>query len=233
MALRVLVTGANRGLGLEFTRQALARGDRVIAACRHPGRATELTTLAGQHPGHVHVLPLDVSRPTAITELGRETAMLFPGLDLLVNNAGVLVPGERFGSVSADDLESSFRSNAVGPVLLTQMLAPLLAKGTRPKVANVSSVMGAIAHVREFRSPSYAMSKAALNMATALLARALAPSHVSVIALHPGWARTDMGGAQAEVDPRDAVAGMLRVIDTLAPADSGSFRDWQGKTLPW
>jgi NAD(P)-dependent dehydrogenase (short-subunit alcohol dehydrogenase family) len=121
----------------------------------------------------------------------------------------------------------------MGPMLLTQMLAPLLAKGTRAKVANVSSVMGSIHAVREFRSPSYAMSKAALNMGTALLARALAPSGVSVIALHPGWARTDMGGPQAEVDPRDAVAGMLRVIEALVPADSGTFRDWQGKTLPW
>ena len=230
---RVLVTGANRGLGLEFTRQLLARGDRVIAACRHPGRATDLTAQAAAHPGPLHVLPLDVARAASIQELGRETAMLFPGLDLLINNAGVLVPGERFGSVSADDLDSSFRSNAMGPLLLTQLLAPLLGKGTRPKVANLSSVMGSIASVREFRSPSYAMSKAALNMATALLARALAPSGVSVIALHPGWARTEMGGPQAEVDPRDAVAGMLRAIDALAPADSGAFRDWQGKPLPW
>ena len=230
---RALVTGANRGLGLEFARQLLARGDRVIAACRHPGRATELTALAAAHPGHLHVLPLDVARPASIQELGRETAMLFPALDLLVNNAGVLVPGERFGSVSADDLDSSFRSNAMGPLLLSQMLAPLLAKGTRAKVANLSSVMGSIASVHEFRSPSYAMSKAALNMATALLARALAPSGVSVIALHPGWARTEMGGPQAEVDPRDAVAGLLRVIEALEPAASGSFRDWQGKALAW
>ena len=230
---RVLVTGANRGLGLEFTRQLLGRGDRVIAACRHPGRATELTALAAAHPGHLHVLPLDVARPASIQELGRETAMLFPGLDLLVNNAGVLVPGERFGSVSADDLDSSFRSNAMGPLLVTQLLAPLLGKGTRPKVANLSSVMGSIATVREFRSPSYAMSKAALNMASTLLARALAPAGVVVLALHPGWARTEMGGAQAEVDPRDAVAGLLRVIDAATAADSGHFRDWQGKALPW
>lgn len=230
---RVLVTGANRGLGLEFARQLLARGDRLIATCRHPGRATELTALAAAHPGHLHVLPLDVARPASIQELGRETAMLFPGLDVLINNAGVLVSGERFGSVSADDLDSSFRSNAMGPLLLSQMLAPLLAKGTQAKVANLSSVMGSIARVREFRSPSYAISKAALNMATALLARALAPSGVSVIALHPGWARTEMGGPQAEVDPRDAVAGMLRVIEALVPTDSGVLRDWQGQPLPW
>ncbi len=230
---RVLVTGANRGIGLEFVRQLLARGDRVIAACRHPGRATELTGQAGAHPGHLHVLPLDVTRPSSITELGRETAMLFDGLDLLINNAGVLISGERFGSVSADDLDASFRANAMGPLLLTQMLAPLLAKSKQGRVINLSSVMGSIAHVREFRSPSYAMSKAALNMATALLARAMAPAGVTVVALHPGWVKTDMGGPQAEVDPRDAVAGVLRTVDALKIGDSGKFRDWQGAEVPW
>jgi NAD(P)-dependent dehydrogenase (short-subunit alcohol dehydrogenase family) len=159
--------------------------------------------------------------------------MLFEGLDLLVNNAGMLVSGERFGSLEAEALEASFRTNAVGPLLLTQALAPLLAQGEAPRVANVSSVLGSIAGVREFRTPSYAMSKAALNMATVQLAQALAPQGVSVVALHPGWARTDMGGAQAEVDPAAAVAGMLRVIEGLVPADTGSFRDWQGRSLSW
>jgi NAD(P)-dependent dehydrogenase (short-subunit alcohol dehydrogenase family) len=231
--MRALVTGANRGLGLEFVRQLLARGARVVAACRHPGRAHELTVQAAAHPGHLHVLPLDVARPATIAELVRETEALFDGLDLLLNNAGMLVAGERFGSVEAESLETSFRTNAVGPLLLSQAFAPLLAKGARPRIGNVSSVLGSVASVREFRTPSYAMSKAALNMATALLARALAPQGVAVVALHPGWARTDMGGAQAEVEPRDAVAGLLRVLDALTPEASGGFRDWQGKPLPW
>jgi NAD(P)-dependent dehydrogenase (short-subunit alcohol dehydrogenase family) len=231
--MRALVSGANRGLGLEFVRQLLAQGARVIAACRHPGRAHELTAQAAAHPGHLHVLPLDLGKPASIAELAREAHMLFEGLDLLVNNAGMLVAGERFGSVEAESLEASFRTNTVGPLLLTQALAPLLAQGDAPRVANVSSVLGSIAGVREFRSPSYAVSKAALNMATAQLARALAPQGVSVVALHPGWARTDMGGAQAEVEPRDAVAGLLRVVAGLTREDSGAFRDWQGRTLPW
>lgn len=231
--MRALVSGANRGLGLEFVRQLLARGARVIAACRHPGRAHELTLQAAAHPGHLHVLPLDLGKPATIAELAREAHMLFEGLDLLVNNAGMLVPGERFGSLEAEALEASFRTNAVGPLLLTQALAPLLARGEAPRVANVSSVLGSIAGVREFRTPSYAMSKAALNMATAQLARALAPQGIVVAALHPGWARTDMGGAQAEVEPAAAVAGMLGVIGALAPADTGSFRDWQGRSLAW
>jgi NAD(P)-dependent dehydrogenase (short-subunit alcohol dehydrogenase family) len=230
---RVLVTGANRGLGLEFVRQLLARGDRVIATCRHPGRANELTAQAAAHPGHLHVLPLDVGKDASIVELAREAQMLFDGLDVLISNAGVLVSGERYGSLTAEDMESSFRSNAVGPVLLAQALTPLLASGRNPRIAHLSSVMGSIASTDAFRSPSYGMTKAALNMATVQLAHALAPQGVLCVALHPGWVRTDMGGPNAMIDPDEAVRGMLGVIDGLKARDSGSFRDYQGKTLPW
>jgi NAD(P)-dependent dehydrogenase (short-subunit alcohol dehydrogenase family) len=232
-----LVTGANRGLGLEFTRQLLARGDRVVATCRHPGKAAALNALAGEYPGRLHVLPLDVSDPKSIAGLVRELPLLDAGegegarLELLVNCAGVLHSGERFGSVAAATLEDSFRTNAMGPLLLTQALAPRLADGAR--VANLSSVLGSIASVARFGTPSYNLSKAAQNMATVLLAQALQPRGIVVLALHPGWARTDMGGDNATVPVPDAVAGLLRVIDRATARDSGGFRDWRGDTLPW
>jgi NAD(P)-dependent dehydrogenase (short-subunit alcohol dehydrogenase family) len=228
-----LVTGANRGLGLEFTRQLLAGGQRVVATCRHPGRATALNTLAGQYPGRLRVLPLDVADPRSIAELARELPLLDEAfaLDLLVNCAGVLHSGERFGSVSAEVLEDSFRTNAMGPLLLAQALAPRLVDGAR--IANISSVLGSIASTTRFGSPSYDISKAAQNMATVLLARALQERGIVVLALHPGWARTDMGGDNATVPVADSVAGMLRSIAAAGPADSGSFRDWRGETLPW
>jgi NAD(P)-dependent dehydrogenase (short-subunit alcohol dehydrogenase family) len=232
-----LVTGANRGLGLEFTRQLLARGDRVVATCRHPGKAAALNALAGEYPGRLHVLPLDVSDPKSIAGLVRELPLLDAGegegarLELLVNCAGVLHSGERFGSVAAATLEDSFRTNAMGPLLLTQALAPRLADGAR--VANLSSVLGSIASVARFGTPSYNLSKAAQNMATVLLAQALQPRGIVVLALHPGWARTDMGGDNATVPVPDAVAGLLRVIDRATARDSGSFHDWRGETLPW
>lgn len=232
--MRALVTGANRGLGLEFVRQLLARGARVVAACRHPGRAQALTALAAAHPGHLQVLPLDLARDAGIAELAREVSALHDGLELLVNNAGVLVPGERFGALDSEALESSLRSNVVGPLLLTQALAPLLAAGTAPaRVANVSSVMGSIAATSEFRSPSYGISKAALNMATRQLAFALAPYRAIVLALHPGWVRTDMGGDQAPLDAMTAVAGLMRVIESARPQDSGCFLDYSGRVLDW
>lgn len=230
---RSLVTGANRGLGLEFVRQLLARGGQVVATCRHPGKATALNALAGEHPGRLYVLPLDVADPRAIAELARELPLLDHGarLDLLINCAGVLHSGERFGSVAAATLEDSFRTNAMGPLLLTQALAPWLRDGAR--VANLSSVLGSIASVNRFGTPSYNLSKAAQNMATTLLAQALAPRGIVVLALHPGWAQTAMGGERATVPVADAVAGLLRVIDAAGSADSGSFRDWRGQPLPW
>lgn len=230
----VLVTGANRGLGLEFTRQLLARGDRVVAACRQPGKATALNTLAGDHPGRLHVLPLDVAAPKSHAELVRELPLVLGEgvrLDLLINNAGVLHSGERFGRIGADNLEHSFRTNAAGPFLLTQALAPLLADGAR--VVNMSSRLGSIALTERFSTPTYAVSKAALNMATVLLARALAERGIVVIAVSPGWVRTEMGGENAEVAPEDAVAGLLRQINGLGDGDSGRFLDWQGEPIDW
>jgi NAD(P)-dependent dehydrogenase (short-subunit alcohol dehydrogenase family) len=228
-----LVTGANRGLGLEFARQLLARGERVVATCRHPGKATALNALAGEHPGRLRVLPLDVAAPRSIAELANELPLLDEALSLrlLVNCAGVLHSGERFGAIDPAIVEDSFRTNAMGPLLVTQALAERLADGA--KVANVSSVLGSIASLARFGSPSYDISKAAQNMATALLAKALAPRGIVVLALHPGWAQTDMGGDNATVPVADAVAGLLRVIDGAGPADSGGFRDWRGETLPW
>lgn len=235
-----LVTGANRGLGLEFVRQLLARGDRVVAACRHPGKATALNTLAGEHPGRLHVLPLDAGAPKSHAELARELPLVLGDdgtqsdsgrLDLLVNNAGVLHSGERFGQLAAAHLEDSFRINAAAPLLLTQALAPLLADGAR--VANVSSQLGSIANCDRFGTPSYNISKAAQNMATRLLAHALGERGIVVLALHPGWVQTDMGGKDATLDASSAVAGLLRTIDAADMAASGSFIDWQGQALPW
>jgi len=228
-----LVTGANRGLGLEFARQLLARGERVVATCRHPGKATALNALAGEHPGRLRVLPLDVAAPRSIAELAHELPLLDEALSLrlLVNCAGVLHSGERFGALDPALIEDSFRTNAMGPLLVTQALAERLADGA--KVANISSVLGSIASLARFGSPSYDISKAAQNMATALLAKALAPRGIVVLALHPGWAQTDVGGDNATVPVADSVAGLLRTIDAAGPADSGSFRDWRGETLPW
>jgi NAD(P)-dependent dehydrogenase (short-subunit alcohol dehydrogenase family) len=228
---RSIVTGANRGLGLEFTRQLLARGDHVVAACRHPGKASELNHLAGEYPGRLHVLPLDVAEEKSRTAFARELPLVADGIDLLINNAGVLHSGERWGSVSEANLADSLRTNAMGPFLLTQALVSQLA--AHATVANISSGMGSISDDPDFHSPSYRISKAALNMATRMLARALESRGIPVIALCPGWVRTDMGGSSAQITPPESVSALLQVIDAVTPERSGGFFDRFGKPMPW
>lgn len=235
MARTALVTGANRGIGLEFVRQLLARGDHVVAACRHPGKASALNTLAGEYPARLHVLPLDVADAKSRASLLHDLPLILGDdghIDLLLNNAGVLHSGERFGHVDQATLDDSLRTNAIGPFLLAQALVPLL-RDHDSIIANISSQLGSITNTTRFGTPSYAISKAAQNMASALLANALAERGIVVLALHPGWVQTDMGGAQAQVAPVDAVAGLLRVIDAATPSQSGSFLNWRGEALPW
>ena len=234
MPLNTLVTGANRGIGLEFTRQLLARGDRVIAACRHPGQAHALGALAGEHPGRLQLVPLDVAEAASHAALLGELPLLLGEggrLDLVIQNAGVLHSGERFGQVAEATLLDSLKINATGPFLLSQSLAPWLAEGA--KLANLSSVLGSMADTSAFSTPSYRISKAAQNMATRLLAAALAERRITVLALHPGWVQTEMGGSGAQVAVEDAARGLLAVIDGATPADSGRFLDWQGREVAW
>ena len=229
--MQALVSGANRGLGFEMTRQLLARGDRVVAACRQPGKALALTRLAGEHPGRLHVLPVDLADPRTIAELSREVGALDLNIELLVNNAGVLVEHERFGAIEPKSLRDSFAVNAEGAFLLTQALNPHLADGA--KVVNLSSTLGSIASTDSLYSPSYAISKAALNMATRLLSIALAERGFVVVSMSPGWVKTDMGGSGASLAPDASIAMMLRVIDHLKRSDSGRFISQKGETIPW
>lgn len=230
---RLLLTGANRGIGLEFARQLLDAGDRVIATCRHPGQASALNALVASHPNRLHILPLDVASERSRAELVKELTLVTDGLDVLINCAGVLPSGERFGSVDAKVLADTLATNTIGPFALAQAVAPMLVKGHAPRIANLSSVLGSIERNEAFRTPSYAISKSALNMATVLLARALAEHGVHVVALHPGWVRTDMGGKDAQVEPADSVRGMLAVIAALDAQRSGQFIDYLGQRVPW
>jgi NAD(P)-dependent dehydrogenase (short-subunit alcohol dehydrogenase family) len=229
---RYIVTGANRGLGLEFVQQLLGRGERVIAACRKPAQAQALNVLAGNYPGHLHMLPLDVASEKSIHEFAREVPLVADNFDVLINNAGMLVVGEHFGNIAMKTLADSFAVNAAAPLLLTQALVPLLA-APGGKVINISSQMGSIADADSFRSVSYSMSKAALNMATRRLGVELAPRGIVIAAYHPGWVQTDMGGANATSDAKTSVDALLKQIERLDAALSGGFYDRDGKVFPW
>lgn len=229
----VFLTGANRGLGLAFAQQLLERGDWVFATCRRPEQAEDLRALQQRFPQRLHVAALDVSDEQAITRVAAEVATHTERLDVLINNAGVLYRDERLGDLRQAQLMYAFAVNAVGPLLLTQALLPLLRRGERPVVFNLSTQMGSLTRKTYGGYYSYSASKAALNMFGRALAADLQAEGVIVVLVHPGWVRTDMGGAQALLDPATSVRGMLALLDRLKPEDSGRFLTWEGKEHPW
>jgi len=158
----------------------------------------KLTELAAAHPGHLHVLPLDLSKERSIAGLAHEAGMLTDRLDALINNAGVLVTGERYGELAAKTFAETFATNVIGPLLLTQALTPLLEHGKAARIVNLSSDLGSQADTVAFNTPSYAISKAALNMVTRLTAAELGARGITVISLNPGWVRRRAGASGRE-----------------------------------
>ncbi len=230
---RCLVTGADRGLGLAFVTQLLERGAHVLACCRDPAHADVLAALQSAHGERLVIHALDVADPRAIEALPQAAARHLQRIDLLINNAGVLVSGERFGNVKAESLAMSFAVNASAPLLITQALAPLLARGNKPRVLCISTQLASIAQASSFRTLSYAMSKAALNMAVKRLAAELSPRGIVVLTAHPGWVKTAMGGKGATLAPADSARALLDLIEHAGIDDSGKFLAYDGAPLPW
>ena len=227
-----LVTGANRGLGLEFVRQLSARGDTVIACCREPAKASELQAIGGER---LSILALDVSDPKAIATLPGQLAKDGLFVDVLINNAGVAEADEAFGEFDATTMANVLRINAIAPMLVTQAMVPLLEKSAgKAKVVYITSGLGSIERAEGLvYGLSYGMSKAALNMGGKKLAAELTGRGIASVLLHPGWVQTDMGGAGAPLQAVDSIRGMLKVIDKLSVADGLRYVTYEGGTLPW
>jgi NAD(P)-dependent dehydrogenase (short-subunit alcohol dehydrogenase family) len=230
---RILITGANRGIGLELARQTAARGDRIFAGCRSPERAQGLNEIAAKYPGKVTILHLDVTDEASIAESAAGVAAEVDGLDILFNNAAINFGDEHLMEVKAADLLKVISVNAVGAVLVAQKFVPLLKKGDQPKLVNVSSEAGSIERMNHFRGYSYYGSKAAMNMYTRSLAWDPETGGIIVIAIHPGWVRTDMGGPNAHLSTEQSAAGLLEVTAGLTPEENGKFYVWDGSELPW
>jgi NAD(P)-dependent dehydrogenase (short-subunit alcohol dehydrogenase family) len=234
-----LVTGANRGLGLEWTRQLAPTVDRLFATCRRPEEAETLRDVAAEYPETVDVFALDVSDPDAIDRAAAQVERDAGHLDLLVNNAGINGggTGDGFGSVDQEAMMEVFRVNSVGPHLVVQTFADLLRAGADAEgqaiVVNVTSQLGSIANTSGGGWHSYKASKAALNMCTRLQTGALKSDGVIPVSMHPGWVRTDMGGSNARLSTEDSVRGMIDVLDDLTPEDAGRFLTFDGDELPW
>jgi NAD(P)-dependent dehydrogenase (short-subunit alcohol dehydrogenase family) len=226
------ITGCNRGLGLEFVRQLLARGQRVIATCRDIATSTDLTALTLKHSGQLSLVEMDVSDEASM----REAVALLndEAIDVFINNAGMYGPRDaNFGNVDGPAMAEVLYTNAVAPVLLTQLLIDNVRKGSGKKLVFVSSKMGSIADNGRGGSYIYRSSKTALNSVVKSLALDLAPEGIATATLHPGWVRTDMGGPNGLIDAPESVSGMLNVIDGLSVANTGQFFSYDGSTIAW
>lgn len=229
--MRYLVTGANRGIGLEFARQLVARGDTVLATARRPEAAKELQALAGESPDRLTVRALDVTDADSVAALRR--ALDGVTLDVLLNNAGVGSESGALGELDFDAIRRTMEVNAYGPLRVVEAALPALLRGHARRIVNVTSKMGSIADNGSGGAYGYRMAKVALNMATRSLARDLADQGVVAFVIHPGWVKTDMGGPHALIGTQQSVESMLRVIDDAGPERSGRFWEWNGKEIPW
>ena len=230
--MRALITGANRGLGLEFVRQLAERGNRVFATCRLPAEANALTALQTQHGDLISITELDVADPGSIAQSFAVINSQTDALDLLINNAATAHDGG-LGSFELETMQRLFTVNTIAPMLVIQQYLDLIRAGNRPKIINISSGAGSLASRNSLGSYSYSASKAALNMYTRNLSFALKDDGVIAIVLGPGWVKTDMGGPNAHITPEESIGGMLPVVDSLTLDDSGSFFNYAGDIVPW
>ncbi len=223
----VLLTGANRGIGLEFARQYLTDGAEVIACCRTPDKAESLKELGGK----LAIEQLDVTDSDSIARLAAR--LKDRAVDILINNAGVFGPDRQ----SADDSDAegyleTFRINTVAPLVMAQAFKDNLVRGTDKKLVVITSKMGSISD-SSGGSLAYRASKAALNMIMNGVAKAWSKEGISVGILHPGWVQTDMGGPSATITVEQSVKGLKARIAQLGPRMSGKFYDYQGKEILW
>jgi NAD(P)-dependent dehydrogenase (short-subunit alcohol dehydrogenase family) len=220
----VLVTGTNRGIGLEFVRQYAADGWKVLAGCRRPDRADTLKEIKGD----ISIHPVDVARPDHIRDWAQR--LKSTPIDVLINNAG------HGGDDDAADPEvwaKCMQVNVIGPFQMARSFRPNIDAGGRKQIVNLTSRMGSIGDNSEGGSYTYRSSKAALNAAMRSLAIDWKDAGITVLLFHPGWVKTDMGGPDAQIEPQTSVAGMRKKIDAATSADSGRFFNYDGKEIVW
>lgn len=224
----VLITGSNRGIGLELARQYAAAGWQVIATCRHPEDASALRAV----PGDLRIHALDVTDDAGIEALAH--ALRHNAIDVLINNAGVY--GPRVTPYDALDTHAwldVLRVNVIAPVKISAALCHHVERSEKKRIVAITSQMGSIADNTSGGSYLYRSSKAALNAAMRSLAIDLKPRGVAVAVIHPGWVQTDMGGKEATLNVKDSVEAIRRTIDGIGLAESGQFFNYNGRILPW
>jgi NAD(P)-dependent dehydrogenase (short-subunit alcohol dehydrogenase family) len=223
----VLITGANRGIGLELARQYAADGWDVIATARDPKDATELQKLKGE----IRALALDVTDQKQVKALAKKLADT--PIDVLINNAGMLTGYEAFGKTHTQSWLQTLHVNTIAPLQIAEAFADHVARSEQKKIVSITSGMGSIGSAPAGGAYAYRSSKAALNMAMAIAANDLKSRKIVVAVISPGWVKTDMGGANAAITPKTSAEGIRKVIAKLGPKTSGHFFSYSGEEIPW
>lgn len=226
---QVLITGANRGIGLEFARQYAEAGWKVIACCRDLKQAASLQALADTYPD-IKTYALDVADFAAIEALA--AALKDEKIDVLINNAGVY-PHSDLNHADPEQWLHAFKVNSMAPFKMATAFTPHIAASRLKKLVTLSSKMGSLDDNTSGGSYIYRTSKVAANMVMKSLAIDLKPYGISVAALHPGWVQTEMGGPGALIDTRASVSGLRNVIEHLNLDNSGQFITYDGKVINW
>ncbi len=227
-----LVTGCSRGIGLSLAKQLASRGWQVLAGTRHPAAAHALQAAAREAtPGSIEILSLDVRSDDSVKAAAEEAAVKVRGLDVLVNNAGVFPEegNESLESLPLECFEEAFAVNVVGVARVTRVFLPLLTRAAHPRVINMSSLAGSVSGKEDARHYCYSASKAALNMLTRTMAAELRPRGVTVVAVTPGWVKTEMGGPDALLTVEDSARSLATTIDRITHHDAGHFLDRDGQ----
>lgn len=228
----LFITGANRGIGLEFVRQSLADGWQVIATCRRPDQADALMAMQTAHPEQLSVHALDVTDTAAIGRLARE--LRSRPIDWLVSNAGIYGPkGAPFGNVKNEDWLPVFAANTMAPLQLMQAFADHVAASRLKLIATISSKMGSMGDNTSGGSYIYRSTKAAVNAVVKSASIDLAQRSITCVVLHPGWVQTEMGGPHAEITTTESVNRMRAHLSGATAVDRGRFIDIDGMTIPW
>jgi NAD(P)-dependent dehydrogenase (short-subunit alcohol dehydrogenase family) len=228
----VLITGANRGLGFEFTSQYVADGWRVFAACRDPATASELQRLAQNSKNMVSIVALDVTDGESVRTAARQHRDV--SIDVLINSAGIAgASGQTTGNVDYDSWAHVLEVNTMGPLRVLESFIEHIARSERRLVVTITSGMGSLADNTTGGFIPYRSSKAAVNMVMRSAAIDLAPRRINCVLVNPGWVRTDMGGPKAPLLPHESVTAMRRLINTLGPKQSGKFYNYDGREYPW
>jgi NAD(P)-dependent dehydrogenase (short-subunit alcohol dehydrogenase family) len=228
-AYQVLITGTNRGIGLEFVKQYAQDGWRVLACCRDPEHATDLQALSKVH-SNIQMLSLDVADFKQIDALALQ--LKEEKIDVLINNAGIY-PDSHMGDVNAEDWLNAFKVNAMAPLKMTEAFTSHVSKSQLKKIATMSSKMGSIDDNTSGGSYIYRSSKVAGNMVMKSLSIDLKPFGIAVVTLHPGWVLTEMGGPNALIDTKTSVSGLRKVIESLTLSTTGQFIAYDGKAIKW